>query len=133
MALKHKRRILGLGWLAVVLVWLPVEDVGVAAALLLGGTGCLWVTLFLGKRRRHVWIGGLAGFATPATAALLMLFKTGLHAHGFSDFSGAQLWVAIRLTPYLAAAGLAVGVALDLVAARRNRGSFKERGLDRPG
>jgi hypothetical protein len=133
MAHKHKRRVLGLAWLAAVLVWLPIEDVGVAAALFLGGAGCLWLAVFLGKRLRYVWIGGLAGFATPVAAATLMFFKTGLHAHGFSDFSGAQLWEALRLTPYLAAAGLALGAARELAAARRNRGSFKDRGLDRPG
>lgn len=119
MALERRVRLLGLGWLAAMLIWLPMEDVDAVWALLLGGTGCLWMATNVKMRAKRLgltWLGALSGLATPLAAGLLMLFKTGLHAHGFSDFSGPQLWGVLRLTPYLGMAGLAAGAIWDLAA-----------------
>lgn len=130
-----KRRLLGLAWLTLAMLWLPIEDTQVWLALVLGGTGCLWLGLAFWERvadRQGGWLaravtGALIGLATPLAAGLLMVLKTGIHAHGFSDFSGAQMGSVLRLAPLLGLAGFLVGS----IGVLTNKGKMNENGHKR--
>ncbi len=112
--------ILGTG----LLFWLPIEDTGLTSPLLFaGGAGVLvgvhaWLrfaaTPCLAIWTRYPASGMILGGAIPLLAGFLMVFKNGLHAHGFPDFSPDDLGRLLRWTPWGAAAGLAGGLAASL-------------------
>lgn len=87
----------GAVWVALFLFWLPFEDVGVTTSLGLAALGALWLLLRWRSGRDRAplltWIlcGLLLGAAIPLITISLAAFKSGLHAHGFADFSLWQL------------------------------------------
>lgn len=114
----------GLGWVA----WIGFEDRGLTAVMLLAASVCLAAGLsaWARDRKRAVprgtdWLRGAGvGVAAGATvgpaAAVLILMKTSLHAHPAPDFSAADLGRVLSVTPIWAAAGLAAGLALGMLA-----------------
>jgi hypothetical protein len=126
---------LGLGIL--LLLWLPVEDLderwvvafgaaisALVAAFFLSKTVSSKTTSLTGKDPRshglrqwmmgRPWLafalaGSLAGLAVPPLAALLMIFKMGLHGHPNPDFTPGQLLAIFYRTPVFILAGLFIG------------------------
>lgn len=113
--------------LAVALIlWLPVEDLDLRYVLLFAALiGAWWAARFLlrlspGGRSfiiKHLLIGVLSGAAVTPLALLLMVFKTGLHAHGQPDFTPGQVQAVLARTPVWTLAGLLI--TLGLAIARR--------------
>jgi hypothetical protein len=100
-------------------LWLPFEDRSVNWALSFAGGISLWgATRFLVDRQtvgwrllvRHAWVGTLAGLAVAPLALLLMVFKSGVHAHGFPDFTYDQMQTVLLRTPVWTSSGLLLGL-----------------------
>jgi hypothetical protein len=113
-------RTAGVLWMLAFLIWLPFEDTATWMALALGATGCAWLWLrWLFSRTQHVGrrrglaAGALIGAAIPLMVIALMAVKSGLHAHGFGDFTGRQLWSVLSLIPIAAIIGAIVGVLAE--------------------
>lgn len=114
----------GLGCVA----WFAYEDRGLTAVVLLAAVLCLaaglsaWARLRhspavrLGRRSAGALAGLLAGAAVGPVTALLILIKTGLHAHPLPDFTAADLNAALSIWPAWTGAGLAAGWALGWLA-----------------
>jgi hypothetical protein len=116
----RRLRLAGLGLLAAFLAWLPVEDVRAGWPLGLAAGGCAWGAWAVQVRRgwrggRLAALGTAAGLAVAPLAVGLMLFKSGLHAHGFLDFGPGELLAMLAGAPLWMAAGALVG----WLAARR--------------
>ena len=116
----------GLLLLGLLLAWLPLEDVHVGAALTLAALFGLWLYGRLISERRpsalaHLGWAALAGAVVPVMALVLMVFKSGLHAHGFSDFSVAQMVAVLALIPQALGVGLLVGLSAQ-IAGRGDQG-----------
>ncbi|MDX1436311.1 MAG: hypothetical protein R3335_05850 [Anaerolineales bacterium] len=110
--------LLGIG----VITWLTVEDPDarnplIAGALIsltggmhvfhrLDGTPCHRVLL------RYGGAGLLLGLSAPLLASILMLFKSGLHGHGFPEYIFQDYVTTYRLLPLFGAVGLVAGIAL---------------------
>lgn len=113
-------RIAGAIWMFTFLLWLPFEDtqIGMAAALALAGV--VWLAFRLRPWIAATWWhaalgGGLLGAAIPLFAISLMAFKSGLHGHGFADFSAGQVWMVLAALPISIVLGLLISVgARDL-------------------
>ena len=105
------------------LIWTPVEDTDVIYALLLGAGIAAWGALWALPGRSAGWslaIGGLAGLLVSPLTIALMSFKSGLHAHGFPDFSPSQAVQVLDQIPYWTAAGLLAGWVWMMVQRRRD-------------
>lgn len=94
------------------LFWVPLEDTDVVYAQLLGAGLAAWGAMWhlSGKAEVNglvVW--GAAGLLTTPLILLLMSFKSGLHQHGFPDFSPMQAARVVAQTPYWTLGGLAIG------------------------
>lgn len=96
----------GFLWLASFLAWLPFEDVGVGATIILAALGAFWIFVksTLGwpvesGYLRFYLFGILIGAATPLAAVFFMIFKSGMHSHGFSDFTFTQIFSALSIIP----------------------------------
>ncbi len=128
-----RARLAALGYGAALLLWLSLEDSGVAAAALLGlGLAAFALGLAaadrLGGRRiaaRAVPLAGaLAGAALGLGAALaaagLMFFKGALHAHVFLDYPPGLIGATLARGPAWALAGALAGCGggLALLALR---------------
>jgi hypothetical protein len=103
----------------IALIWLSIEDVNVSGVAILSGAICLWTALWIMIRPvgggkmiilRHSLVGMGAGFAIAPLAILLMALKSGLHGHGFPDFTVAQMQEVLSRTPYFAFSGLLIGL-----------------------
>ncbi len=116
-------RVAGLALIAVSLFWLPLEDTTSRYPLLISGTAALLGFFAVPAFRpgsdpclippsRATLIGALAGLAVAPGAVFLMVFKSGLHGHGFPDFTAAQLATVLQLTPILGLAGGAGGAGI---------------------
>ena len=87
---------------AILLFWLPVEDTGTRTPLLPAALGVTLLAAFQLNRFalrpcRHLWVrhilpGALGGLAIPLLATGLMVFKSGIHRHGFPDYTPGQLF-----------------------------------------
>jgi hypothetical protein len=109
---------------ALTLLWLPLEETGVrnpqalalAAGVLVGVS--LWVRRLQAASGSHwlrsVGIGGLAGLVTAPLAVFLMIFKSGLHSHGFPEYSTSQILDVLGRTPLWTAAGSVAGLLAGL-------------------
>ncbi len=126
----------GILWGILFLVWLPFEDLTTTYPVLLAAGLSLWLgaraiyltpgpspslsdeegrvpSLVTAKRGEAVrwFITGLRlGFVVPFIAVFLMVFKGGLHAHGFPDFVPAQISAVLRSAPWWALAGAIIGI-----------------------
>ncbi|MCW5876791.1 MAG: hypothetical protein KIS85_07905 [Anaerolineales bacterium] len=102
-------------WVIALLLWLPVEDTHIWFAVALGGLGALWGALrwrpaiSASRPARLAWGAGL-GAAAPLLALGLMAFKSGVHGHGFPDFTPRQTVQLLQAIPWSAAAGLLIGL-----------------------
>lgn len=115
-------RWLGAAWLLLFLLWLPFEDTTIRFPVGLAlGLGA-WLAL----RPRRLWstLGGVLPAALftaawlgslPALALALMLFKGGLHAHGFPDFTLGQAGQLLRAVPVCALLGGVLGAGAYFV------------------
>ena len=107
------------------LVWLPFEDTQMWTALALAAGGCLWLALRWQFAKSHPtnWLhhlaaGALLGAAAPLLAVALMALKSGLHAHGFADFTARQLWEVMNLIPLASILGALAGLAISMSVIR---------------
>ena len=108
----------------VLLFWLPVEDRTLGPPLFFAA----WAAVLIGMRlwtrfrdspceniwRRYPLTGGLLTGLVPGLAVLATIFKSGLHAHGFLEFTVPELAAVLRLTPAFALGGLALGLTVSL-------------------
>jgi len=111
--------------------WFAYEDRGLTPVVLLAAGLCLaagltgWSRLLrtsgrrLGRRPAGALAGLLAGAAVGPSAALLILIKTGLHAHPQPDFTAADLGSVLSIWRAWTGAGLAAGWALGWLAQLR--------------
>lgn len=108
----------------VLLIWLPVEDMGETWVLLLAVSLCLWgaarvwvsITGRQGIRAWHfVLIGAVAGLAVPVVGVALMVFKGGLHSHQAPDFTVAQMAGLLLRTPFWGVGGFLIGLGLGIL------------------
>ena len=121
-------RLLALGFGITLLLWLPVEDTSPFITIIFAACLDLAFSLRLGRRwRGNPWpgiplLGLLAGLAITPTTILLMAFKTGLHGHGFPEYTPAQVSGVLAATPLFVFAGLLVslGVTIFLTKSSRN-------------
>lgn len=111
----------GLLWGIVTFFWLPVEDVRIIYITVISVVWCFWLGFYaawrglLGKwRLRLFWLGIFSGLLFLPVSFMLILFKAGLHGHGFLDFSFYQIGRLALLTPVWAALGGVVGKILSL-------------------
>jgi len=108
-------------WILVFLLWLPFEDNQVWMTLALAAAACLWLAL-----RQLPWaaastlqaglLGTLGGAAALLFALGLMAFKSGVHGHGFSDFSARQVWGLWSGLPISLSLGLILGLGIKISA-----------------
>jgi hypothetical protein len=125
-----------------IILWLPIEDVGVHYVLVFAILISAWLAARFfpvstfpiawsnreGRNReagrrfiiKHIIIGTLSGVAVSPLALLLMAFKSGLHGHGQPDFTLSQMAAVLARTPVWALAGFltALGIAIARLARR---------------
>lgn len=118
-------RAIGAGWVLLFLLWLPFEDTQIIFPAVLAVDLGIWLALRawpswirLGDAAAAAltaaaWLGSL-----PLLAVLLMMFKSGLHGHGFGDFTASQVQLALLATPVCALLGGVLG-AIVHVRSRR--------------
>jgi hypothetical protein len=118
------RNLSRIAWIATglaALVWLTLEDRGVAGvqlvAVAIAASGLIGARSRRGKLQTFRWwipAGLIAGLAVAPLAGLLLLTKIGAHGHPVPDFSLADLAAAASGMPrWLAVGGLAgAGAAL---------------------
>lgn len=112
-----------IGLAIALLLWLPLEETHLVWILMFA---CL-ISLLVAVRVllhvhpsfiRAIWLPPLtglgAGLLITPLALLLMAFKSGLHGHGFPDFTPGQVSGLLRATPLWVLAGLLVGGGLAL-------------------
>jgi hypothetical protein len=101
-----RQRSLGAAWMIVFLLWLPFEDTNVGMSAFLATALCAWLALRLsGKLRGNLFLTTGLGAILPLLAIGLMAFKSGLHAHGFADFTLRQMYQVLSFTPVTAITG----------------------------
>jgi hypothetical protein len=111
-------------WAFLFFVWLPIEDTQIWASAFLAFGAVAWLALRLGPRFRSVsWLGaltmgGLLGGSLPLLTIFLMAFKSGLHAHGFADFTIRQLSVVLYSMPITIPIGLLIAALTKLTTSR---------------
>lgn len=125
-------------WGAAILVWLSLEDSSpVPAAILAAGVSLLLISTQMLRWKKlntvnagyifpiAALFGALSGASAAITTALLMLLKTGMHAHGVPDYAFAQMLGMIERAPVWALAGalLAIGVALAVQRVKPQAGA----------
>jgi hypothetical protein len=112
-------RVTGALWIILALIWLPFEDIAIWTAVALAAAGCLWLWgRFLSKpdsnRWRNLISGALLGAGAPLFAIFLMAMKSGLHGHGFADFTARQVLGVLNLIPITLLVGLALSALVFL-------------------
>lgn len=97
---------MGILWGVLLLIWLPIEDVDTRYILpLAAGLGVLLaIKIITGLIDQpglghFLLIGTLSGLVIPLIAVFLIVFKGGLHAHGFLDFTLEQVLDVLREIP----------------------------------
>jgi hypothetical protein len=98
-------RAIGASWLLMFLIWLPFEDTHIFFSLALALDLCIWLAM----RNWSVWSGldlplamlaaSIWLAAVPLIAIALMAFKSGVHGHGFADFSARQVTTTLLAVP----------------------------------
>ena len=91
---------------ALILAWLPLEDKGPLLPLILG----IFIAIIFGywlmtqssekpKFGRTIIYSLLIAIMPIMVSSLLMIFKSGLHNHGFPDFPISDLFFILNLFP----------------------------------
>lgn len=115
------RRLRGAGalWILAALIWLPIEDTVVWVAGVLATGGCLWLWWRFFDLLDQTWkafaAGALLGLAMPLFTLFLMAVKSGLHGHGFADFTAGQVLGVLNLIPIALIVGAISGLANVLI------------------
>lgn len=121
-------RMIGASWLLAFLIWLPFEDTHIVFALALALDLCIWLAfrkwaswidldLPLALLASSIWLA-----AVPLIGVAMMAFKSGLHGHGFADFSARQVTTTIFAIPICFVVGGVLG-GLARVLGRKVSGS----------
>jgi hypothetical protein len=125
MSMARTLRYLGGFCVIALILWLPIEDTQVWLSAALALMICLWIGLSLFASRFRfahglalVALGALLGAAAPLLAISLMAFKSGLHGHGFADFTARQVWAMWSAIPFSFLIGGLLAVPLHLFVAR---------------
>ena len=97
------------------LVWLPFEDTDVFFTVTLAAVFSAWLLFrFLLNKEfspmQFALSGTLAGLLLSPLAITMMAFKSGVHAHGFSDFALPQIRAVLFTTPWFILGGLLLGL-----------------------
>ncbi len=107
----------GFLWLALFLLWLPLEDTKTIIPIILATYLILWIIIAKFILARESWkisyfaiLGVLGTSLLPIVASFLMLFKSGVHSHGFSEYSPNQFVDLLSAIPLAAASGLIIGI-----------------------
>lgn len=118
-------RTLGAGWLLLFLVWLPFEDSGLLFPVLLAMDLCVWLALRLWpfwSTLGDVLTASLAAGAWLAAVPVLtlgfMVFKGGLHGHGFPDFALTRFAYVLLAVPVGALFGAVLGAVAYFIRKR---------------
>lgn len=118
-------RYLGGTCVIALILWLPIEDTQVWLSAAIAFMICVWIGLRLFAYRFRfvhwlplVGLGALLGAAIPLLAISLMAFKSGLHGHGFADFTARQVWAMWGAIPVSLSAGSLLAIPLHLFVAR---------------
>lgn len=110
------------------ILWLPIEDLDLRYVLLFAALiTAWWAARFLVRLSpdgrsfimSHIVIGTLSGAAVTPLALLLMVFKSGLHAHGQPDFTLSQMQAILARTPVWALAGFLIALGLAILRLAR--------------
>lgn len=114
-------RIAGALWMLAFLLWLPFEDTQVGITAVLAATGAGWLAFRLQPWHsvslwQAAFRGGILGAVFPFMAITLMAFKSGLHGHGFPDFTASQAWLALVALPWSVAIGFFLAPAAKYFA-----------------
>ena len=112
-------RTAGALWIFLTLIWLPFEDTAIWTAVVLAATCCLWMWWrYLSKPNSNRWLGlisgALLGIGTPLFAMFLMAVKSGIHGHGFADFTARQVFGVLNLIPLAFVIGAVLGFSAFL-------------------
>lgn len=110
----------GLALGVLTLAWLPLEDTHTVYLTTLSLLWSAWLAGWLAHRPKvRVWLrsgnwtnsllGAAAGLFSAPVALSLVIFKAGLHAHGFVDFSLNQLIQLLIRTPIWVLLGAVAG------------------------
>lgn len=132
---RHRRApFVAVGYGAGIFVWLSLEDQHVLPVTLISAGAALLIAYFTLTRRyggmsvapRDLLIGAALigagiGAGTALVAALLMVWKTGMHAHPFPDYPPALILDLLRRAPTWALAGACAACALALLTFVRKR------------
>jgi hypothetical protein len=118
----------GVAWMTLFLFWLPVEDVSVWPALALSGLGLAWFYMrwrlgAAGANWRWPWMAGLLGLAAPVSTLFLLVFKSGVHSHGFPELPVSLLSRLLRQIPVWGLIGVLFGFFIE-----RGFGNITRRG-----
>jgi len=110
----------------IILFWLPIEDVNLTAAATLAAAVCFWFAILFGKRwnfqaRQYVWAGLVSGLCVGPVGFFLMVFKIGLHSHSAPDFTLAQLFQLLKMSPLFAGSGFLLGWSVHLYRVSRRQ------------
>ena len=107
----------GFLWLTFFLLWLPLEDTKTIIPIILATYLILWIIIAKFILARESWkisyfaILGVVGTSLlPIVASFLMLFKSGVHSHGFSEYSPNQFVALLSAIPFAAVSGLIMGI-----------------------
>lgn len=108
-------------------IWIPLEGSLTSATALAVGLALLSWGYWLQRRSGH-WLrpwqwallltcgGAYVGLATAVSVLLLLVLKTGLHAHG-PELTPAEISWVIQRAPWWSGAGLLAGLGLGLLTA----------------
>lgn len=108
---------------------MSIEDTSVIPPVALGLSISLLITVFQLKKRASLraglltmaMVGAIVGLGTAFAAALLMLVKTGWHAHIFPDYPLGMILDVLRRAPAWAAAGGFIGAGVGMIRELRLR------------
>ncbi len=133
-SLPRRADLIGIGYGAILFVWLALEDQNALAPAVLGAVGAMlfglrWILMRMGGKPIHtqtavigaiLW-GAAAGAGGAGMAAILMFFKTAWHAHVFPDYPLPMIIEMLGRSPAWAASGAlgALAVIVFRLAARK--------------
>lgn len=105
---------------------MSVEDTSVVPPVALGLSISLLIAAFQLKKNESLrsgllvaaLVGAIVGLGTAFAAALLMLVKTGWHAHIFPDYPLGMILDVLRRAPAWALAGGLIGLGMGFLRLR---------------
>lgn len=109
------------------LIWMSIEDTSVLPPVALSLIISLLIAAFQLKKRESLCaslltmtlIGASVGLGTAFVAALLMLVKTGWHAHIFPDYPLGMILDMLRRAPAWVVAGGLIGFGMGMIGLLR--------------